>query len=63
MSKKIKESLKIVSQEKIAADIYSMWLQADHMADISRPGQFLSLYTRDGSKLLPRPISICEIDI
>ena len=53
MSKKIKESLKIVSQEKIAADIYSMWLQADHMADISRPGQFLSLYTRDGSKLLP----------
>ena len=38
MSKKIKESLKIVSQEKIAADIYSMWLQADHMADISRPG-------------------------
>ena len=32
------------------------------MADISRPGQFLSLYTRDGSKLLPRPISICEID-
>ena len=39
-----------------------MWLQADHMADISRPGQFLSLYTRDGSKLLPRPISICEID-
>ena len=62
MSEKIKESLKIVSQEKIASDIYSMWLQADHMADISRPGQFLSLYTRDGSKLLPRPISICEID-
>ena len=23
---------------------------------------FLSLYTRNGSKLLPRPISICEID-
>ena len=62
MSEKIKESLKIDSQEKIASDIYSMWLQADHMADISRPGQFLSLYTRDGSKLLPRPISICEID-
>ena len=28
----------------------------------AKPGQFLSLYTRDGSKLLPRPISICEID-
>lgn len=62
MSEKTKESLKIVSQDKIGTDIYSMWLQADHMAGISRPGQFLSLYTRDGSRLLPRPISICEID-
>lgn len=25
-------------------------------------GQFLSLYSDDGSRLLPRPISICEID-
>lgn len=39
-----------------------MWLQADRMAEAARPGQFLSLYTRNGSKLLPRPISICEID-
>lgn len=62
MSEKTKESLKIVSQEKIGNGIYSMWLQADHMAEKARPGQFLSLYTRDGSKLLPRPISICEID-
>ncbi len=28
----------------------------------ARPGQFISMYTNDGSKLLPRPISICEID-
>ena len=26
------------------------------------PGQFVSLYSRNGSKLLPRPISLCEID-
>lgn len=62
MSEKIKKSLKIVSQEEISKDIYSMWLQADEMAEAAKPGQFLSLYTRDGSKLLPRPISICEID-
>ena len=62
MSKKIKKSLKIVSQEKIAEDIYSMWLQADEIADNACAGQFVSLYTRDGSRLLPRPISICEID-
>ena len=62
MSEKTKKSLKIVSQEEISKDIYSMWLQADEMADAAKPGQFLSLYIRDGSKLLPRPISICEID-
>ena len=62
MSKKIKKSLKIVSQEKVAEDIYSMWLQADEIADNACAGQFVSLYTRDGSRLLPRPISICEID-
>ena len=28
----------------------------------ARPGQFISMYTNDGTKLLPRPISICEID-
>ena len=62
MSEKTKKSLKIVSQEEIGKDIFSMWLQAEEMAESARPGQFLSLYTRDGSKLLPRPISICEID-
>ena len=25
-------------------------------------GQFISMYTKDGSKLLPRPISLCEIE-
>ena len=62
MSTKTKESLKIVSQEEIGTGIFSMWLQADRMAEAARPGQFLSLYTRNGSKLLPRPISICEAD-
>jgi len=26
------------------------------------PGQFVSLYSKDGSRLLPRPISLCGID-
>lgn len=57
MSTKTKESLRIVSQEEIGKGIFSMWLQADRMAEVARPGQFLSLYTRNGSKLLPRPIT------
>ena len=30
--------------------------------DRAKAGQFISLYTGEGSKLLPRPISLCEID-
>lgn len=62
MSEKVREDLVIVSQEQIGTGIYSMWLQTEKMAGAARPGQFVSLYTRDGSKLLPRPISICEVD-
>lgn len=29
---------------------------------MQKPGQFVSLYTNDKSKILPRPISLCEID-
>lgn len=53
---------KVESQNCLADGIYSMWIQAEEIAAGAKPGQFLSLYTRDASRLLPRPISICEID-
>ena len=62
MSTKTKENLTVVSQEEIGKDIFSLWLQTDQMAQYARPGQFLSLYTGNAGKLLPRQISICEID-
>lgn len=62
MAMKQKITASVVSQEKIAEEIYSMWLQADEAAAQAVPGQFISMYTNDGSKLLPRPISLCEID-
>ena len=58
---KARDNAVILSQERIAQGIYSMWLNTDAAAE-ARPGQFISMYTNDGSKLLPRPISICEID-
>lgn len=57
-----KELAKVISQEMIAADIFSMWIETK-AAKTAAPGQFISVYTSDGSKLLPRPISICEIDV
>ena len=38
-----------------------MWIKTDAASE-AKPGQFISMYTNDGAKLLPRPISICEID-
>lgn len=62
MSTPLKKKALISDHVMIASDIYSMWLNAPDIADTAKPGQFVSLYSNDGSKLLPRPISICEID-
>lgn len=56
-----KEQAVVVSQEELAPDIYSLWIKTT-AAETAKPGQFVSVYTNDPSKLLPRPISICEID-
>jgi len=52
----------IAEQRVIATDIYSMWLKTDKIAGDAVPGQFLSVYSKDESRMLPRPISICEVD-
>lgn len=59
---KIKETARVISQEKLADGVYSMWIDSPAIASQAVPGQFISLYCRDGARLLPRPISLCEID-
>ena len=59
---KIKMTASVVSQEALTSDVFSMWIQAEEIASQAKPGQFISVYTKDQSKLLPRPISLCEID-
>ena len=61
MAEKKKEMAKVVSQEMLAEGIYSMWIATD-AAKNARPGQFISMYTKNAGKLLPSPISICEIN-
>ena len=62
MAEKFKEQAVIIRQEEISYGIYSMWLKTGQIAEKAKPGQFISLYCHDGSRMLPRPISICEID-
>ncbi len=56
-----KETAVVYSQEELASGIFSMWIVTDIAKD-AKPGQFISVYSHDGSRLLPRPISICEAD-
>lgn len=62
MSDNYRENVSIVSQEKLASDVFSMWIQTKDIAKNARAGQFISVYSKDGSRLLPRPISICEVE-
>lgn len=62
MAEKFEEIVSIISQKKIAEGIYDMWLRTEEIAAHAKAGQFVSVYCNDGTKLLPRPISICEIN-
>lgn len=57
----LKEDLLIMSQREIASGIFEMRLSGKMVLDMA-PGQFLHLRVPDPSKLLRRPISICQID-
>jgi dihydroorotate dehydrogenase electron transfer subunit len=62
MAETFKITAMITSIVKLTEDVYSMWIKAEEIAAYSKPGQFLSLYCKSGDRLLPRPISICEVD-
>ena len=52
----------VLEVARLAPDVYSIWIEAKEIVKEARAGQFVSLYPHDGGHLLPRPISICEID-
>lgn len=58
---KQKQNARVISQREIAPQIYDMWIATD-LSLQAKPGQFIGVYPKDKSTLLPRPISICEAD-
>lgn len=50
-----------MSQKQIAAQIYDLWLETE-LANDAHAGQFAAVYPHNAATLLPRPISICEVD-
>lgn len=51
----------VILQEEIARDVYSLLIETD-IALSAKAGQFVSIYCNDRDKILPRPISICQIN-
>ena len=61
MAQKKKTTVTVVSQKQIAAQIYDLWVETE-LAEEARAGQFVAVYPQNAATLLPRPISICEVD-
>ncbi len=59
---KNKRSAEIVSVKQLSSDVFSMWIKDEEIVNKGKPGQFVSLYCNNETRLLPRPISICEIN-
>lgn len=62
MSKKEQVTAVVVKQECLTGEIYDLRIAAKVIANEAKAGQFVSLYCKEGGRLLPRPISICGID-
>ena len=56
---KKKTTARVISQKELTPGIFDLWLETE-LAESALPGQFVGVYTNDASKLLPRPISICQ---
>lgn len=57
-----RERAVITKADRLASDVYEIWFKAKDIAAAAKPGQFISVYSNDGSRLLPRPISICRVE-
>lgn len=61
MKQKEKQNARVLSQQEIAPQIYDMWIETT-LAAQAKPGQFICVYPKNHSTLLPRPISICQVN-
>ena len=62
MKEKFREQALVLANENIASGIFDLRLKAATIVKHAAPGQFVSVYSNDRSRLLPRPISICGAD-
>ena len=56
-----RENAKILKADCLADGVYEIWFETKDIAKAAKAGQFISVYSNDGSRMLPRPISICTV--
>ncbi len=59
---KTKKSALVLSVDTLGEGITQIWLSCKEVASEAVAGQFINAYCNDNTRILPRPISICEID-
>ncbi|MCD5411165.1 MAG: dihydroorotate dehydrogenase electron transfer subunit, partial [Clostridiales bacterium] len=59
---KKKHAVEIVENKKIAKKVFKMIVSAPLVANEAKAGQFLNVFCKRRDLLLPRPISICEVE-
>lgn len=57
---KICETGVVTKAAKLSEGIFELYINTK-IAETAVPGQFIMVYPADGSMILPRPISICEV--
>ena len=61
MARKKKTTGRVVQQAMLAEDILDLTLETFLASDVM-PGQFIGVYPAGADALLPRPISVCDVD-
>ncbi len=57
-----RRAVRVVSNDKIADGIWQMVVEYPQDWQIPKAGQFVNLYCNHKGRLLPRPISVCEVE-
>lgn len=53
---------KIISNKSLVNQVFEMILSCPEIVNMTMPGQFVNMYCRHQGRLLPRPISVCELN-
>ena len=59
---KVKEKAQVLEQIKLAEGVYSLKLKTT-AAEYAIPGQFISIYSNNGSKLLPVSARLIKMQV